>query len=92
MKKHETDIIRTCSNLLEPPASEVVGKLCDDIDCLQAQVDQYKNAFYNEISIVTNQRDKITSFLRFNAQYTAEFRPIVEFYNEQLTRLNSSFD
>lgn len=52
-------------------------------------VDPLTQHISNEIDIVTKQRDKLVAFLKINAQYWKDYRQTVNFYNDQITRLNS---
>lgn len=43
----------------------------------------------DEIAIVEKQRDGLKSFLRVNSLYWKDRQPTIDFYNEQIKRLNS---
>jgi len=52
-------------------------------------LDRLVRHLLDEIAIVEKQRDGLKSFLRVNSQYWKDRQPTVDFYNDQIKRLNS---
>ena len=45
--------VRMCSYLIEPPASEVVGNLCDHIELLQKRIAELEQELHDVVSDLT---------------------------------------
>ena len=54
--------VRMCSYLIEPPASEVVGNLCDHIERLQKRVDELEVQLKSKDIIINNQQGRLNYY------------------------------
>ena len=54
--------VRMCSYLIEPPASEVVGNLCDHIERLQKRVEELEVQLKSKDIIINNQQGRLNYY------------------------------
>jgi len=62
LTKEYIQSVRMCSYLIEPPASEVVGNLCDHIERLQKRVDELKFQLKSKDIIINNQQGRLNYY------------------------------
>lgn len=74
LTKEYIQSVRMCSYLIEPPASEVVGNLCDHIEHLQKRVEELEITVENYKSIMEGVRYKIDK----KNEYIAELESVNE--------------
>jgi len=62
LTKEYIQSVRMCSYLIEPPASEVVGNLCDHIERLQKRVQELEVQLKSKDIIINNQQGRLNYY------------------------------
>jgi hypothetical protein len=62
LTKEYIQSVRMCSYLIEPPASEVVGILCDHIEHLQKRVQELEVQLKSKDIIINNQQGRLNYY------------------------------
>lgn len=66
--------VRLCSNLLDPPASEIIGELLDEIERLTAERDEWRKGAERFIQLANYNNKRAGEYFELHEQLVEKYK------------------